>query len=169
MKNLFLLIAFTVTACGQNSNLKKPDILPKSPDLIYEYIYPYNTPDLIENHYINLSISNNGIKGYYYGTSDEFDEAREGYLPAFFVSKMDNLIIKNDTIKFKLTVDNSDFLTQTVDLKYKTTNDALSAGYKNWENKIPTSPKTYTGVFQNSETIVFKVDQDIRVFKKKNK
>ena len=135
----------------------------------YEYIYPYNTKDLIENHYIDLSISEKGISGYYYGTSDEFDESREGYFPAFFVSKMDNLIIENDTIKFRLVVDNSDFLTQAIDQKYKTTNDALSAGYKNWENKIPTLPKTYKGVFQDNETIVFKVGQDIRVFRKKEK
>ena len=114
-------------------------------------------------------LDGNKLTGYYYGTSDEFDEAREGYLPAFFVKKIDNLEIMGDSIRFTLNVNNSDFLTQPVDLKYKSTEDALNSGYKNWENKIPTSPKNYVGVFKDDKTIFFKGEQEFlnKTFNKK--
>jgi len=106
---------------------------------------------------------------FYYGTSDEFDEAREGYLPGFFISPMDNLQISGDTIKFILKTDNSDFLTKPVDLTIQSTKEAINAGYKNWENKIPTNSETYIGLIKGSETIFFKGEMEFmnKTFKKK--
>jgi hypothetical protein len=158
-------------ACGQNNSNSKPDNQIKKENLsgIYEYIYPHNTTDLIENHFIVLETSPGQLTGYYYGTSDEFDEEREGYLPAFFVAKMHDLKIANDTLCFTLIVNNNDFLTKAVEIKYKSTNDAIKAGYKNWENIIPTAPKKYKGVFKDSSTIIFNEDDDFltKTFKKR--
>ena len=72
------------------------------PTGIYEYVYEYNTESLIENHYIELSKKNGKIVGQYYGTSDDFDEAREGYLPGFFSSPMKNLRINGNKITFEV-------------------------------------------------------------------
>jgi hypothetical protein len=159
MKNMILISAFLFSACGQNPS---PTIAEKQTNNkekytgVYEYVYPNNTSDLIENHYIVLINNDNKLEGFYYGTSDEFDEAREGYLPAFFVTKMEDLIINNDTIKFTLHIQNSDLFTQPVDLKYKTTTEALNAGFIKWENKIPTPPKSYSGFLKDERTIFFK-------------
>lgn len=70
---------------------------------IYEWVYPHNTGDLSENHFIAFIANGDHIEGWYYGTSDEFDEAREGYLPGFFVSRMDNLTTEGDSLFFEIT------------------------------------------------------------------
>ena len=119
----------------------------------YEYIYPYNSEDLIENQYIILVKSKEGYSGWYYGTSDEFDAAREGYLPAFFVAKMQNLKITNDTIAFNLNISDNDLLTEPVTLKLRSTEEAIKAGYSKWENKISPTPKKYWGFIINSNQI----------------
>ena len=173
VKKIIISSIFLFYACGQNNSSQNTDnqIKNKKDNFIgvYEYIYPDNMPDLIENHYIVIDTFHNQLTGYYYGTSDEFDEAREGYLPAFFVSKMQNLKIMNDTIYFTLIVNNDDFLTKPVALEFKSTNDALKAGYKNWGNSITTEPKYYKGAIKNSSTIVFDEEDEflIKIFKKK--
>jgi hypothetical protein len=159
MRKILFGLLLTLIACGQNTNPQKHGKKIASPDKyvgIYEYVYPGNTRDLIENHFIVLSKNKDKISGLYYGTSDEFDFAREGYLPGFFVSPMDSLQINGDTIVFILNTNNSDFLTRPVDLKIQSTKEALSSGYKNWDNKIPATPKTYTGLIKDPETIIFK-------------
>lgn len=173
MKNLVIGLFLTLIACGQNTNQHKQDEkVASNIDKyigIYEYVYPDNTQDLTENHFIVLSKNGDKITGFYYGTSDEFDEAREGYLPGFFVSPMDNLQINGDTIRFVLNTNNSDFLTKSVDLKIQSTKEAINAGYKNWENKILTAPKTYIGLIKDSKTIFFKGKMEFldKTFKKK--
>jgi hypothetical protein len=158
-------------SCGQNDTAQKHDkqIKNKSLSGVYEYIYPSSTPDLIENHYIILDAASEQLNGYYYGTSDEFDDIREGYPPAFFVAKMHNLKIEKDTLSFTLIVTNDDFLTMPVDLKYRSTENALKAGYKKWDNLIPTAPKNYKGIFKNPSIIVFNEEDDflIKTFKKR--
>ena len=119
---------------------------------IYEYVYPYSSE---ENQYIVLKKENGKIIGFYYGTSDEFDEAREGYLPAFFVLPMNQLEIKGDTIEFVLTVENNDYLTKSVDLEITTTQEAMELGYENWENYFPTESKKYIGIISTTTDSIF--------------
>jgi hypothetical protein len=70
---------------------------------IYEYDYPNDTKDMNENQFIAFQKNGDDIEGWYYGTSDEFDEAREGYLPGYFVSRIDNLTTKGDSLFFNVS------------------------------------------------------------------
>ena len=67
---------------------------------IYEYDYPHDTKDMNENQYIAFKKEGDSVRGWYFGTSDEFDEAREGYLPGYFISEIEDLTIKGDSIFF---------------------------------------------------------------------
>ncbi|MDR1738027.1 MAG: hypothetical protein LBR66_04310 [Candidatus Symbiothrix sp.] len=116
----------------------------------YCYEYPY---DNAENNYIFLEIENDSLKGYYYGTTDEFDEVREGYPCGFFVLPMDSLQIKNDSISFVLQPTNNDFLVQPIARSIRSTEEALKMGYSHWDIARLNSGRSYRGVFSDSATI----------------
>jgi hypothetical protein len=169
MRNFILGIVIILAALCQNCAQKTADKQNGNMDKYcgtYEYIYPHNTPDLIENNYIVLSKEDNQLTGLYYGTSDEFDHAREMYLPGFFVTPLKNILISGDSISFTLYVENKDFFQKPVDLKFKTANDARNNGYKKWIQSLDFEPKNYLGIF-NKEGIVFKDGLDDKVFKLK--
>jgi hypothetical protein len=135
---------------------------------IYEFEYPYNTKDLNENHKIVLIIENDTLRGKYYGTSDEFDEDREGYYPGFFVADMCNLRIENDSIYFSINISNKDLLIKKVDININSTKDAIQSGNKNWGNKIHIDEKQYMGQITKNQSIIFTDEngQKIKTFKK---
>jgi hypothetical protein len=56
-----------------------------------------------ENQYIAFRKEGDSVQSWYFGTSDEFDKAREGYLPGYFVSRIDNLTTKGDSIFFSVS------------------------------------------------------------------
>ena len=159
-----LLLASLILLAWEIPSFNDPKIYPgiqkgkSSADLsgTYEYIYPYNSADLIENQYIVLIQNKTGYSGWYYGTSDEFDSAREGYLPAFFVTEMLNLKISNDTITFKLAISDNDLLIEPVTLKLRSTEEAIKAGYSKWSNMINPTPKECWGLIINSNQISLK-------------
>ena len=43
---------------------------------VYEHVCEHITKNLTENHYIILEPDNDFVAGKYYGTSDDFDDAR---------------------------------------------------------------------------------------------
>lgn len=119
----------------------------------YRYEYPDNTPTLNENHYIVLEQSRQGgLTGMYYGTTDEFDEAREGYYPGFFVARMDSLRIDKDTITFVIKVSSSDFFKRPVSLQIKTPMEAHKKKLQVWdERKLTATSKRYKGLISKKE------------------
>lgn len=121
----------------------------------YEYVYPDNTEDLIENHYIKLILEPESLIGKYYGTTDEFDEAREGYLPGFFVADLYDLQIQDDSIKFVILCSDEDFFTKPIDLKIQNSDEARKQGYVTWDVKLRTNMKKYSGFIQG-DTILIK-------------
>tara|TARA_B100001769_G_C21817629_1_gene444562 strand:- start:33 stop:644 length:612 start_codon:yes stop_codon:yes gene_type:complete len=83
---------------------------------VYEYVYENNTEDLVKNHY--LEFRNNEV--YYYGTSDDFDESKEGYYPDFFAARVEDLERDENIISFNLKVGNFFFYKQPITPLLKT-------------------------------------------------
>jgi hypothetical protein len=152
---LFLVYFFISPSLAQNEKDPIISILG-----VYEYVYEYNTEDLIENHYIELFITNGKINGYYYGTSDDFDGAREGYLPGFFSAKIKNLNITASTISFEVEVKNTDFFNKPITPLRKIKNNSP------WKIGIEYNKRKYHGEIKNRKIIIHTDNFDTRVFTK---
>jgi len=105
----------------------------------YEYTYEHNTKDLKENHYIVLTASDGKLSGTYFGTSDDFDDAREGYPPGFFRTKMLDVAFDGKILRFRVVVNNEDFFQQPV------TPNAKNTSGKPWKFSLQTKERTYQG------------------------
>ena len=129
----------------------------------YAFVYPYNTPDLIEDHFIVLESGVGGARGWYYGTSDEFDAAREGYPPGFFVAPMAALDLADDAITFTLNRP-SRFFASPVPLGYRSGEDVPPGMLEEWNVPLPTDSRQYTGAMRGGE-ISLAVPGGPRVFR----
>ncbi|TCO68057.1 hypothetical protein [Marinisporobacter balticus] len=141
---------------------------------IYKYDYDYETDskDLIEDHYIVLEIVNEKLQGRYYGTSDEFDEVREGYYPAFFVADMKKLKILDNEITFSIEIKESDLFSKAINTKYKTGEEISLKENPRWVNAHmiegnKQNPRNYKGRIVGEE-ILLEVEYGPRVFKRVN-
>jgi hypothetical protein len=130
----------------------------------YEYVYPYNTPDLIENHYLVLDTSGPDARGWYYGTSDEFDAGREGYLPGFFVAPMTDLEVSSGAISFALDRP-ARFFAAPVPLEYRSADDVPAGRLGEWDVPLPTAARRYVGS-RGADTITVDVPGGPRVFRR---
>lgn len=132
----------------------------------FEYIYPYNSDKINENHYIVITKTDTVFYGFYYGTTDVFDgDSREGYDAGFFVTPMEKIEINGNEIEFTLTVPDKDIFTKSVDLKIKSSNEARKAGYKNWIQEMNYQPKEFYGVLNGDSLTVDEFPGQI-IFKK---
>jgi hypothetical protein len=129
---------------------------------VYEYKYEYNTKDLTENHYIKLEEINGKVSGIYYGTSDDFDEAREGYLPGFFKANMLNINITDSKINFKVKVNASDIYDKAITpFKNPKNNKQWTIGLRNYE-------RNYFGKISANKILIETEGFDKRTFIKLN-
>ena len=99
-------------------------------------------PNLIpEASYMELYIENGILKkGFYWGTTDEFDRGREGYECGFFVLPMTEIRHEKDSILFKLSPIRTDkgetencFVKAPVDRHIRSWQEAMSR-YQTWDN-----------------------------------
>lgn len=161
-----LLMIFVLAGCGENvpEQSKSTD----NYEGIYVFDYKNDTPELVENHYIVIENIQDKIAGRYYGTSDDFDSAREGYYPGFFVADMRNLQINANEISFEVYLTENDMFSKPVDLKYKYTKDVPANENPLWDNKqiidgSDSNPKKYKGKIANGE-ITLETDSGSRIF-----
>lgn len=128
----------------------------------YEFIYPHAGGSLNENHLIILDKSNFKYKGLYFGTSDEFQSAREHHLPGYFVADMNDIRIHEGKIAFILDVPNSDIFTDRFPTDITSSDEARQKGYVNWSHKMTFIPKEYEGTVIGFNSI----DIDGKIFVK---
>jgi hypothetical protein len=179
-KSILFLYLIVFISCGSNQNKKKEEVgnTPSNSAMvdtnakadldvsgIYEFVYPYNTQNNNENHYIALKHDGDSMEGWYYGTSDEFDQAREGYLPGYFVAKMTALAIKSDSIFFKLSTGYNKCYVRPVAVGYVTPSLILETN-EIWNQNDEEYLLEYSGDLTKSE-ITLMVNGTTRVYKKR--
>lgn len=128
MKFYLLIVSFFFLLLGCNKSIVKYDSLMGT----YEYVYEYNTVDLNENHYIILKMNNNVIVGRYYGTSDDFDNAREGYLPGFYVAEMKDLSILNNNLSFSMSLNEDELFLKPINHNTLSANEVNTTHNPRW-------------------------------------
>jgi hypothetical protein len=161
---LILTITFLQLNLGFKQQEAKPIVGNQTIKLlgVYEYKYKYNTKDLTENHYIKLEEINGKISGTYFGTSDDFDQAREGYLPGFFKANMQNITTIDSKIYFKLKVNHSDIYDKAITpFKNPKKNKQWTIGLRNYE-------RNYFGNISVNKIIIQTEGLDKRTFTKIN-
>ena len=137
------------------------------------YLWKYPTElaaTFNEDNRIIIQKIDNKLEGLYYGTTDEFDRAREGYLPGYFVLNMEDLRIDGDTIQFFLRPQINNFFNECIDISIKSSQDAVKKGYTHWSNfdHFPfITSKKYQGLYLDSLTIFFKEDPYNGMYEKK--
>ncbi|MBM7856128.1 hypothetical protein JOC37_002558 [Desulfohalotomaculum tongense] len=131
----------------------------------YEGVYRYKNRHDTEDHYIVLEYVNGILQGRYYGTSDDFDDAREGYYVGFFVSDIKDLQIEGNAITFKLQLQDRDVFTKPIDLIYKSSQDIPLDKNPNWNIGLRKFSRDYKGEIINGE-IQLETEFEKRVFKK---
>ncbi|MBE7412642.1 MAG: hypothetical protein HS129_11385 [Leptospiraceae bacterium] len=117
---LLILIFFVTQYCRDESMNK--ELKNNHQNMVGVYEFQRKGGHCNENQYIILRIVNESIEGSYIGTSDEFDQAREGYKPKFFRIKIDNMKFSNSgisSISFRIKVTDSDFHDTPMDVNDK--------------------------------------------------
>lgn len=121
---------------------------------IYKYTYKHNTKDLKEDHYIHFI----NQEAFYYGTSDDFDEAREGYLPGFFKYKIDNLTPSSKKIEFKISLKVENIYQIPITPFNEITNN------RRWKNSLMFYNRSYKGIITKDTIVIFSDGLDPRKF-----
>ena len=99
--------------------------------------YPHLLP---EDSYMELYLENGKLKkGYFWGTTDEFEQAREGYECGYFVMPMTDIRQGKDSISFRLDIVTTSsgekvntFVKAPIDRHIRSWQEAVSR-YQTWE------------------------------------
>lgn len=158
VRYIYLLVSSCIVVSSGFAQHEKSPAIPLSG--IYEYVYEHNTKDLIENHYLEFRNANGRIEGTYYGTSDDFDEAREGYLPGFFSARMKNLIVQGSSISFEVEVKDTDLFSKPVTPLRKMERNAP------WGVGIRYTTRSYHGEIKGNSIIIKTKGFKERAFRK---
>ncbi|MDO3695937.1 hypothetical protein QVZ41_13885 [Wenyingzhuangia sp. chi5] len=124
---------------------------------VYEYEYENNTEALVENHYIQFE-KNRII---YFGTTDDFDQAREGYFPGFFMKEIYDFKIAGNQFSFSLKVNNNEFFEKAITPYLKPNQNPK------WTIGVSSFERFYKGQIIENKLIIETNGFEKRVFVKK--
>lgn len=156
-----VLLCLVVTALAAAQRLQQ------APCGTYQHVYPYNTEQLVEDHFIVLECRGEEPRGWYYGTSDDFDRGREGYLPGFFVAELEELTLSGDSIRFVIQVTDEDYVSEPVPLSYRVAEEVPPGRFERWRHRSGAGRRAYEGTI-SSDSIVLDVDGRRRSFRRLN-
>jgi hypothetical protein len=132
--------------------------------LAYKYEYPHNTAKLVEDHYIVIDTIDGSARGWYYGTTDDFDSAREGYTPGFFVAPMRNLSFAHGAIAFSLTLDPDQLFHEPLPPTIRD-GSIYAPTHRRWRTVRLSGSRTYRGAV-SGDTISLQLERGARVFRR---
>lgn len=102
---LVAITAFSISLSFGQQNASTQDVIKKDTLLYFWHSTEYDDyPNLIpEDNYIELYLVNGVVeKGFFWGTTDEFDDAREGYPCGFFVLPLSEIRQYRDSVSFRV-------------------------------------------------------------------
>lgn len=102
-------------------------------------------PDLkFPDSYLELIFENNQVKqGLFWGDTDEFDDAREGYECGFFILSVSRIRQKGDSLFFILDARKEKFFTSPIPLNITSSQEAIKKGCQLWDIGISDSVVSY--------------------------
>lgn len=109
----------------------------------YQYTYPHNTADLNEDHFIMIYEHGGELHGTYFGTSDDFDPAREGYKPGYYYAEMQNLQLTDSTISFVVEV------TDSTMYQHQITPFVKAAEQRPWQGTLQRYTQGFSGTIED--------------------
>ena len=123
------LLAVSLLSCGNGaSNAKGCEPV----DSVVYYVYDDPRSDC-EDVILQLTFSDGQVvEGYYWGTSDEFSDEREGFYPGFFVQQIGQIAQSGDQLTFVLDTRTSRYFSGPLAATIHTSDEALQQGYHLW-------------------------------------
>lgn len=130
-----VLFGIGVCSCSTTRISEVGESTPKLDSIEY-YIFQEEY-DECSTSILELSYKDGKVAtGYFWGTSDEFSEAREGYYPGFFVLPMENIQNHGDGFSFVLDSHKTQFLSGPIKVTFHSTADALKKGGHLWMQRF---------------------------------
>lgn len=121
---------------------------------------------------ISVVRTGDSIKCYIHGNTDEFDSAREGYLPGFFVLEAKDFVMNNNHISFKINSNGYSFTNAPIDVFANYYSSEYPFGYKAWlqPNECFWKEIEYTGEYTQDSICLYSTnDYEFRCFYNKSK
>lgn len=157
---LFALLIMSSLSCTEKASTHSHTPTSSEIDSIAYYYYYSNYPSYdCEDNIIEFLYKNGEVvDGYFWGTSDEFRDAREGFYPGFFVLRLEQISNKNDSIVFTLDSRKTQYFSAPVSISYHSSDEALKHGHHPWiqNDKFFQDSISFCGTFQNDNFILHK-------------
>ena len=144
---------------SENEAIKSISPLSEVDSTSYYYYYSNYPSHDCEDNIIEFSYKNGEIvDGYFWGTSDEFRDAREGFWPGFFVLRLEQISNKNDSIMFTLDSRETLYFSGPVSIMHHSSDEALKHGHHPWRqsDKFFQDSIKYCGTFSKGNFVLHK-------------
>ena len=131
---LILLAIISFTGCKRNASETQKTLTSSDSTAYYFCETPFEQK--AESNIIELKYKDGKITdGYFWGTSDEFCDAREGYYPGFAVWPMKEIQVNDNILTFLIDSRGETYSSGPVSVEIHSMAEAFEKGYHPWMQK----------------------------------